>query len=257
MKKLLLAAALGLAAACPATPASPKVYAAISLSESLQEISALYVQHGGAAPSFNFGASGALARQITEGAPADLFFSADEAQMERLDKAGLLKAGSRADLLSNTLAVVVATDSLLTVTSAVDLAGPKVAKVAIGDPATVPAGAYARQWLRAAKVWDAVIDKAVPCDNVRGVLAAVESGNVDAGLVYRTDALVSKKVRVALDLPQDQGPQISYPVACLKDAPDGDEAGHFLAFVEGPAAAAVFKAHGFILLGPSPAAPKP
>jgi molybdate transport system substrate-binding protein len=205
--------------------------------------------------AFNFAASGTLVRQIQEGAPADLILSADEAQLDKLAKAGLLAPGSRADLLSNTLAVVVAADSPLTVTSAVDLASPQLGKVAIGDPASVPAGAYAKAWLQGAKAWDKIIDKAVPCDSVRGVLAAVESGNVDAGIVYRTDALISKKVRVALDVPRAEGPPIRYPVAQLKDAPGGAEAGRFLGFIEGPAAAGVFKAHGFLLLSVTAGAP--
>lgn len=241
-----------LAAALPARPPTLKVYAAASLAESLADIAKLYAAQGGAAVRLNLAASGTLVRQIQEGAPADLMVSADEAQMDRLDKAGDLAPGSRVDLVGNALVVVAAADSRLALTCAADLAAPALGRLAVGDPDTVPAGVYARRWLTAAGVWGKLAGRTVPCESVRAVLAAVESGEVDAGVVYRTDARVSRKVKVAFAAPAAQSPVVTYPAALLKDAPSGPEAARFLAFMQGPAAAALFRSRGFIPLEPAP-----
>jgi molybdate transport system substrate-binding protein len=247
----LLAAALALAACLPLKADVPglSVFAAASLSESLQDIASLWSKAGNAPVSYNFHASGSLARQILEGAPADVFVTADEASMDQLQSAGLLEPGSRVSLLSNALVVVVRVDSPMEVSSAADLMG--LSRLAIGDPSAVPVGTYAKAWLAKLGLWDKAIDKAVPCDNVRAVLAAVESGNVDAGIVYRTDALISKKVKVAFEVPPEQAPKISYPLAVLKSAADKQEALRFDKFLQGPEAAKVFKARGFILMKPA------
>jgi len=245
---LVLAALFAAALPLKADPVSLKVFAAASLSESLQDIAGLWAKAGNGKPVYNFHSSGNLARQILEGAPADVFITADEAAMDRLQSAKLLEPGSRVSLLSNSLVVVVPSDSSLKVAAPADLVAAKFGRVAIGDPANVPVGAYTREWLKGLGLWKAIIDKAVPCDNVRAVLAAVESGNVDAGVVYRTDALVSKKVKVVFDLPREQGPAISYPLAVLKDAASKQEALRFAKFLQGAEAAAVFKARGFVIL---------
>jgi molybdate transport system substrate-binding protein len=251
MRKLrftILALALALAAGLPLNAEAPalKVFAAASLSESLQDIAGLWSKAGGGKVSYNFQASGNLARQILEGAPADLFVSADEASLDRLESAKLLEAGSRVSLLSNSLVVVTTSDSTLKLEKAGDLAG--LNRLAVGDPANVPAGSYARAWLSQAGVWKKVIDRVVPCDNVRAVLAAVESGNVDAGVVYRTDALISRKVKVAFEVPPEYSPKISYPLAVLQGAEDKEQALKFSQFLQGPEAAKVFKARGFVVL---------
>jgi molybdate transport system substrate-binding protein len=248
---ILLLAAMALAACLPLRAEAPglSVFAAASLSESLQDIAALWARAGHGKLSFNFHASGSLARQILEGAPADVFVGADEASMDQLQSAGLLEPGSRVSLLSNTLVVVARADSAVKVSAAADLAG--LGRLAIGDPAAVPAGAYAKAWLSKLGLWGKLIDKAVPCDNVRAVLAAVESGNVDAGIVYGTDALISKKIRVALEVPAAEGPKISYPLAVLKGAAEKEEALKFAGFLQGPEAAKAFKARGFLLLKPA------
>lgn len=221
------------------------MFAAASLTESLKEIGALYQKQTGEKILFNFAGSGTLARQIEEGAPADLFFSADEAKMDELAGRGLLVNGSRRRLLSNILVLVTAGEGTA-VHAPADLAGAAVHRVALGDPRTVPAGAYAKAYLEKAGLWRAVEPKVIPCENVRAVLAAVESGNVEAGIVYQTDAAVSTKVRIALAVPADEGPKISYPVALLKNAPSAESAKRFLAYLEGSKAGAVFARHGFI-----------
>ncbi|HSS49070.1 MAG TPA: molybdate ABC transporter substrate-binding protein, partial [Thermoanaerobaculia bacterium] len=190
---MILALVFGLAAAVPAAAAEVNVFAAASLTDALKEIATTYESSSGDKLVFNFGASSTLARQIQEGAPADLFFSADEAKMDSLAKGGLVVKETRKSLLSNTLVVVVPVDSKLVIASPADLATSKVRVLALAEPQSVPAGIYAKEWLKTQKLWSRVIDKVVPTENVRAALAAVESGNVDAGIVYKTDAGISKK----------------------------------------------------------------
>src|SRR5262249_4887746 len=148
---------------------------------------------------FNFGASSMLARQIQEGAPGDIFISADEEKMDMLQKKGLIKTETRKSILSNTLVAVVPENSKFTMNSIQDLAKIK-GSIAIAEPQTVPAGIYAKQYLKKVGIWDKVIDRLVPTDNVRAALATVETGNAEAGIVYKTDAGISKKVHVAFEV---------------------------------------------------------
>jgi molybdate transport system substrate-binding protein len=229
----------------PAGAEDLTVFAAASLTEALQEIGKAYQeQEPGTHPVFNFAASSTLALQIQEGAPADVFFSADEAKMNALEKK-LLLPGTRHSLLSNTLVIVVHRDSRAIVTAAGDLADPKFAHIALAEPQTVPAGIYAKEYLQTQKVWSKVIDRVVPTENVRAALAAVESGNVEAGIVYKTDAAISKNVRVAYEVPQGEGPRISYPVAVVKDSRQADAAKRFVDHLRTEAALAVFRRFGF------------
>jgi molybdate transport system substrate-binding protein len=223
------------------------VFAAASLTDASKEIAAGWEKAGGEKIVFNFGASSTLARQIREGAPADLFLSADEAQMDGLEKAGLLASGTRKSILSNSLVVIVPADSSLQVSSARDLTAGNVGRIAVADPAIVPAGTYARDYLTRVGVWAALSAKIVPTENVRGALAAVESGNVDAGIVYRTDAAISKKVKTAWEIPRKDGPSISYPFAALQDSPRPEAARRLLDHLSSKAAREVFVRHGFLL----------
>lgn len=224
------------------------VFAAASLSDALKEIGTAYEKDTGVKVAFNFGASSLLARQIEEGAPADLFFSADEAKMDGLENKGLVLPHTRKSKLSNALVIVVAADSKLAVESAGDLAKPVVTRVALAEPKTVPAGIYARTYLERVHLWDAVAPKVVPTDNVRGALAAVESGNVEAGMVYKTDAAMSKKVRVAYEVPAKDTPKISYPLAVLRESKQADAARAFLKYLDSDVAARVFKRFGFVVV---------
>lgn len=221
------------------------VFAAASLAEALQEIAPAYTAVSGDTLRFSFGASGTLARQIKEGAPADVLVSADELRLDQLERAGLLAVGTRRTILANQLVVVVeAAAGAFNTPDA--LASANVRRIAIGEPATVPAGTYTRQYLDSAGLWAQLSGKLVPLDNVRAVLAAVEAGNADAGFVYRTDALLSKKVRIALAVPLDAGPRITYPAAALRDAKSPAAAARFVAFLAGPEAQTVFARHGFL-----------
>ncbi len=223
------------------------VFAAASLTDALKEIAASWEIAGGESVVFNFAASSLLARQIREGAPADLFLSADEAQMDGLERAGLVVPGTRRSVLSNTLVAVVPKDSALRIASARDLAGKGVERLALAEPTSVPVSVYSKKFFERVGIWDELAPKVVPTENARATLAAVESGNVDAGIVYRTDAAISKHVRIAFEIPAAMGPAISYPFALVKGAPRETEARRFLAYLGSPAARAVFVRYGFLV----------
>ena len=223
------------------------VHAAASLTDAMKEIAVAYEKESGDKLQFNFGASSMLARQIEEGAPADLFFSADEAKMDALEKKALLLPGTRRSLLSNSLVIVVAADATSVPKSAADLTKAEYKKLALAEPQTVPAGIYAREYLQKVGLWDAVKEMVVPTENVRAALAAVESGNVDAGIIYKTDSLISKKVKIAVEIPAAEGPKISYPVAVLKSSKEPERAKKFAEYLAGPKARAIFAKFGFIV----------
>ena len=194
MKSLLLglltASAAFAASGQSRTPAGEiLVFGAASLNESLQELGRDFEASTGTKVTFSFGASSDLARQIAAGAPADVFFSADTAKMDAVEKAGRVRAADRREFLSNALVVVVPSSSTVKIASAKDLAA--LPKLALADPAAVPAGIYAKKWLIQEGVWDAVEKKVIPLLDVRAALAAVAGGDVPAGIVYRTDAAIS------------------------------------------------------------------
>jgi molybdate transport system substrate-binding protein len=223
------------------------VFAAASLTDGLQEIARDYQQATGDKIEFNFAASSILARQIEEGAPADIFFSADEAKMDALEKKGLVEKKTRRSRLSNTLVIVVPADSFRYIGSPKDLNGAKIKHIALADPESVPAGIYAKEYLRKMHIWDEIAPKVVPMGNVRAALAAVESGDAEAGIVYKTDAAISKKTRVAYEVPREDGPKISYPMAMMKEAKEPKAALAFLEYLDSDAAGPVFAKFGFIL----------
>jgi len=237
---------LALCTTALAGAAELNVFAAASLSDSLKELAPRFQAATGHTLRFNFGASGALARQIKEGAPADVILSADELRMDQLEKAGLLLPGTRKTILANTLVLVVAAGEGAPVKALSDLTGPGVRRLAIGEPATVPVGTYTKEHLQKLGLWHPLLDKMVPLDNVRAVLAAVEAGNADAGLVYKTDALLSQKVRIAVEVPLTAGPRITYPAAALRDAKQPDAARALVAFLAGADAQKVFAKFGFL-----------
>lgn len=228
--------------------AEVSVFAAASLTDALNQIASVYQKQSGDKLTFNFGASSLLARQIQEGAPADVFFSADEAKMDALEKKDLLLKETRKSRLSNRLVIVVPADNDLKISSPEDLAKPLVKHLALADPKVVPAGIYSKEFLEKRGLWTAVQGKVIPTENVRAALAAVESGNVEAGMVYKTDAAISKKVRVACEIPASEGPAISYPVAVLKEARNISGARKFAEYLNSSEATQVFQHYGFIVL---------
>ena len=248
MKRLTLTILAVLLLPFAAIGADLRVSAAASLTDVLQELAPIYEKQSGDVLLFNFGASSMLARQIQEGAPADLFISADEVKMDQLQQRGLVVRKSRRSILSNSLVIIVPSDSRLKIASAADLVNPAIRNVAVAEPQSVPAGIYAKEYLRRLRIWDKIKYKIVPTDNVRAALAAVESANAETGIVYKTDALISKKVRIALEIPAAEGPKISYPVALVKGAKQPDAAAHFLAYLLSSDAKAVFAKYGFGIL---------
>jgi molybdate transport system substrate-binding protein len=251
--RLLLAsmAASALLAACDRPAASGHlplhVSAAVSLTEALQQAAARW-QASGHPVTVNFAASNVLARQITEGAPVDVFLSADEAQMKRLVDAGLVDPSDRTDLLSNQLVVITPNGRPLPGNAPEVLASDAVKRIAIGDPQGVPAGVYARSWLTAAGLWRQVEPKIVPSVSVRAALAAVEAANADAGIVYRTDIVSHDAVTLAYAVPLSEGPRIVYPVAIVKRSDNRAAARDFVSFLQGADVRTLFEAAGFIPL---------
>jgi molybdate transport system substrate-binding protein len=244
MRKALLVLCFLLA--LPASAAELRVFAAASLTDALKEIAPEYEKSAGDELVLNLGASSTLVRQIQEGAPADLFLSADEEKMNGLEKRKLLLPGTRKSVLSNTLVVVVPVDSSLKIAGPADLA--TVRALALAEPQTVPAGIYAKEYLKSKGLWSKVIDRVVPTENVRAALAAVESGNVDAGIVYKTDARISKKVKIAYEVPKAESPKISYPFAVLAASERKEAARKLLGYLHSPPALAVFRKYGFLIL---------
>lgn len=224
------------------------VSAAASLTDVLKETGELYNNRSANRVSFSFGSSSTLARQIDEGAPVDVFFSADLAKMEELKEKGRIESNSQVNLLSNTLVIVIWRDSSVLVRGPRDLLKGEIKRIAIAEPSSVPAGIYARRYLEGEGIWDAVRRKIIPVLDVRAALAAVESGNADVGLVYRTDAAVSEKVKVAFEVPIEKSPKIVYPVAVVRESKKKAAAREFVEFLQTREAKEIFKRYGFLVL---------
>jgi molybdate transport system substrate-binding protein len=223
------------------------ISAAASLKEVLEEIKPLYQQSkSDISINYNFGASGALQQQIEQGAPADIFISAGKKQVDALEQKGLLVTGSRTNLANNRLVLIVAQD-VVGITSLYNLTDSKIKKIAIGEPRSVPAGQYGEQVLKKLKLYDRVKSKLVFANNVRQVLAAVESGNAEAGLVYATDAKISNKVKVVVAADDKFHSPIVYPMAVIKSSKNIPAAKEFIQFLSDSQAKTVLKKYGFIV----------
>jgi molybdate transport system substrate-binding protein len=247
MQRLLASIAVLAALITPvaAQPTGVVVSVAASVYDALDEIAGLYRAATGVRVALNAGGSNALARQIVEGARAGLFISADNRQMDAVEKAGRIVFATRTRLLTNELAVIVPSDAPAERTIARVLDG-SVARLAMGEPAAVPAGVYGRAWLERQGAWARLEAKVIPFPTVTAVLSAVANGRVDAGIVYRTDAVASKSVRVIARVSPKEHPylDISYPAAVIS-GPGEAEARKFLEFLKGVQARAVFERRGF------------
>lgn len=223
---------------------SVTVSAAASLTDVLQQLAAAYERQSHEHVVLNFGASNTLARQIAAGARVDVFVSADEAQMDLV--AAYIDASSRVALVSNQLAIAVPDDRPRRFSSARQLADPSVRRIALGDPAAVPAGVYAKAYLEKLGVWPEIAPKVVPSGSVRLALAAVENGAADAAIVYRTDIATARRAREAFVVPVAEGPRIVYPGAVIRGGANGAGGRRFLGFLMSREAAAVFERAGFL-----------
>jgi molybdate transport system substrate-binding protein len=222
------------------------VFAAASTADAMTEIGHAFSAKDEGSASFSFGASGDLARQIRAGAPADVLISADAEIVNELVRDHIALRGGVKRLASNRLVVIVPAESRL------DMSEPRrlreVARIALGDPAVVPAGRYAKRWLEGAGIWDGVREHLVPTLDVRAALSAVEAGRADAGIVYATDAATSTRVRIAYRVPPESAPAIAYVAARLERSKLAS-ADRFLEFLTSDEARLAFKRHGFIVEG--------
>lgn len=241
---MILGVFISSAAARTQTNSVLTVSAAASLTDALQEIeSAFRRAHPGVEVRNNLGSSGTLAREIEEGAPVDVFLSAAAKPMDELEAQHLIVAGTRRNLLRNTLVLIAPRDSHIT--GFQQLSDRSVRRIAIGDPASVPAGQYGKQTLIALHLLDGLRSKLVLANDVRQVLAYVETGNADAGLVYSTDAMTSHSIRIVAVAPESTHDAIVYPAAVVAHGHNEPVARSLVEFLSTPVAKAIFTKHGF------------
>jgi molybdate transport system substrate-binding protein len=263
--RILIAMTMVLAAACsrggagkPEASREVVVFAAASLRESLQDLATAYQKQTGTHVTFNFAGSNDLAHQITAARGMDLFVSASEAWMDTVQNRGRTVAGTRRDILGNTLVVVASTQSRAEMEDPCALATLPFKHLATGDPQAVPAGIYAKKWMQGVScdgkpLWDAVQPRIAPTPDVRAAIALVAADPDVAGLVYRTDQLAfADRTRVLYEV--KDGPPIRYAIALVADGANAEGARGFLAFVAGQHAAQVFAQRGFIPMGDQTAA---
>lgn len=241
----------------PAEPASSPaaielvVSAALSVQEAMKEVQTAYQELAPeVAITYNFGPAGSLAQQIEQGAPTDIFLSASKKWMDDLEEKGEILPDSRQDLLLNSLVAIVPADKDLSVASFNDFATDKVSKIALGEPDSVPAGQYAQETLTSLNLFDAVQSKLVFGKDVRQVLSYVETGNVDVGLVYATDAKTSERVRIIATADAETHSPIVYPIGIVADSDRAEAARAFLEFLSSDAAADIFENYGFTMANP-------
>jgi molybdate transport system substrate-binding protein len=245
----LLALAASLCACHAVNRVTLTLSTAASVKDAITEAEAAYRQsHAHLDFSNNFGSSGTLAAQIEQGAPADVFLSAAAKPMDDLEQKGLIAAGTRRNLLRNSLVLIAPRDSRLT--DFQGLTGGSVRLIALGDPQSVPAGEYGRQALTSLHLWEKLNAKLVLAKDVRQVLTYVETGDADAGLVYATDALTSSRARVVAVAPESTHDPIVYPVAAVRGSRNEEAARGFIDYLASPAAQAIFRKHGFTIATP-------
>ena len=229
-------------------PVELNISAAVSMKDALAEIQTNYQKK---APHvklvYNLGASGSLQKQIEQGAPADIFISAAPKQMNELEAKNLVINATRKNLLENKLVLIVPKDSTLSISKLEDLQNDTVKQISIGETKVVPAGQYAEQALKNLGVWEKIQSKIVFAKDVRTVLTYVDTGNVDAGLVYKTDAAASKKVKILAIAPDGSHAPIIYPAAVLTGTKNQKAAEEFLSYLAGPEGKSVFEKHGFVM----------
>ncbi|MFQ5863259.1 MAG: molybdate ABC transporter substrate-binding protein [Candidatus Brocadiales bacterium] len=227
------------------------VFVAASLTDAMNEIKDTFEERTAARVFLSFASSGTLYRQIEKGAPADVFIPASTTHADALELDGLVLPDTRKDLLTNRLVVIVPKESKLRIEQPEDIARREVKKIAIGEPGSVPAGSYAKEALKNLGLWEDVYSRIVPALDVRAVLAYVEGQAVEAGIVYRTDAMISEEVKVVYEFPGDSHTKIIYPVVILKDSKAEALAREFVDFISSADARGIFEASGFEAIGGS------
>lgn len=259
---LVAMVAMGMAIACrgslpeataPSAPPNPSadilVAAAASLQDAIEAIDPLFESaQAQATATYTFAASGALQEQIEQGAPVDVFISAASRQMDSLEEQDLLVPESRRNLLKNRLVIVVPANSSANLASFEQLAEPSIQRIAVGEPRSVPVGQYTEEVMRNLNILETVRPKLVYGNSVRNVLAAVETENADAGVVYATDAMISDQVKQVAIAPENLHSPIVYPVAIMRQSAHPESAQAYLDFLEGEQARQIFLDYGFSLV---------
>ncbi|MFU0825111.1 molybdate ABC transporter substrate-binding protein [Clostridium sp.] len=221
------------------------ISAAASLTETMEELKTLYVKdYPNVNIVYNFGSSGSLQHQIEQGAEVDIFLSAAQKQMDNLEKKGLILEDSRINLLENSVVLITPKD-VTNVTSFKDITGDNIEKLALGEPESVPAGEYAEEVFKNLGILDKIKSKSVYAKDVKEVLAWVETGNADAGVVYETDAKSSNKITIASKAPSDSHEPILYPAAIIKSSKNLSAAKDFMNFLRSDEAKKVYEKYGF------------
>jgi molybdate transport system substrate-binding protein len=225
------------------------ISAAASMQKALTELQSYYEQeHSNVKLLFNYGASGALQQQIEQGAPVDVFFSASEEKFNEVLEKDLIEKQNSIDLVSNELVLIQNKQSNHKISGFVGLSDSKIKRISIGTPESVPAGKYAKETLESQNLWPQLEEKLVFAKDVRQVLTYVESGNVDAGIVYKTDAISSEKIEVVIKADPKSHSPIIYPLGVVKNSKQKEEAINFYNFLQGDQAKRIFEKHGFLFL---------
>lgn len=252
---LLIASLLSLTACSkPAEPTKAvepielNISAAASLKDVLLELQPEYEKNNNVKLVLNFGASGTLQKQIEEGAPSDVFISAGKKQMDALEEKGLIVKESRKNLLGNSLVLIVAEEAKDKILKIEDITKDEIDKISIGTPESVPAGSYAKESLEKLQMWKNIEPKLVLAKDVRQVLTYVETGEVDAGIVYSSDAALLKKGAIVGAFPADSHKPIVYPAALIDESKYKGEAQNFLDFLSSDRASEIFEKYGFQII---------
>lgn len=245
----LLLAILAVPGCSKSTQMELNVSAALSLTDALKAINTLYMQENDYVTIVaNFASSGTLQKQIEQGAPTDVFFSAGVKQMQALQDGGLIINDTRQNLLTNKVVLVVPSDSTLTFTDFTGLLNDNVQMIAISDPGSSPAGDYGKQALQQLGIWEQLQSKLIICTDVRQVLAYVEGNNVQAGILFATDAAISTSVKVAANAPAEINAKIIYPIAVIIASQNIQAAKDYIAFLLSDEAKAIFEQYGFVVV---------
>ena len=221
------------------------IFGAMSLTDALTEVSQRFGASQNVKVYCNFAGSSTLQRQIEKGAPADVFFAASPKQMDALQQKGLIYEDSRRGILNNRLVLVAPVNRSVSLTDVRMLVQDTIRRIAIGEPNSVPAGIYGREALTQLGIWDAVQPKLIPTADVRSTLAYVESGEVDVGVVYQTDAAISKKVEIIYQFPDSSHSPIVYPAAVVQDTGRKVLAQAFLEYLQTAEVTAIFEKYSF------------
>jgi len=226
-------------------PVKLMISAATSLTAAMEEIQVLYESQNDVELTFNLGGSGSLAQKIQQGAPVDVFISANLEWMDALVRENLIIGETREEITGNKLVLITGNNSPINYESIDDISAKDIDQIAIGNPESVPAGMYSQQLLHTLDIWDSIEDKLVLAKDVRQVLTYVETGNVDIGFIYESDALTSKSIKVLATVEDGLHDPIIYPAAVLIDTKHENEASDFVEFMASDEAQMIFVKHGF------------